>query len=228
MKTESVVEFLESDVEYERIPNWSNGDKTRTSVSRGVDIPQNLREEAALESNSTTEFVGHLYSQAVEAENEEIMDVLFNIPAFANDDITQIEQAPPEIDFDEFDAAYKEAREGWNPSSNGYREWDPHKEIPRIVKELGMSNSVLVKSHEIINEALTEGLPTEKNPESYGAAAVYSAVLLENDKRTQSEFGEVQGISQVTTGNYIELMARCYDGLVKENKLDENGRYDPS
>jgi transcription initiation factor TFIIB len=78
---------------------------------------------------------------------------------------------------------------------------DPKQYIPRFASELEFDESVRMKAREIVDNSVEEGLHSGKSPAGFAAAALYAAALLCNDKRTQSEVGNVANVTEVTIRN---------------------------
>lgn len=78
---------------------------------------------------------------------------------------------------------------------------DPKKYLPRFCSELGVSDEVRTKAEEIIDVSADRGLLSGKSPTGFAAAAIYSAALLCNEKRTQQEVATVAQVTEVTIRN---------------------------
>lgn len=80
---------------------------------------------------------------------------------------------------------------------------NPKKYVPRYCAELDLSNEVEVKAKEIIEETAEE-LLSGKAPTGYAAAAVYTASLLCDERRTQREVADVAQVTEVTIRNHYQ------------------------
>lgn len=92
---------------------------------------------------------------------------------------------------------------------------NPKKYVPRYCAELELTNDVEIKAKKIIEET-AEKLLSGKAPTGFAAAAVYTASLLCDERRTQREVAEVAQVTEVTIRNHyqeqIEAMG-VYRGL---------------
>jgi transcription initiation factor TFIIB len=62
--------------------------------------------------------------------------------------------------------------------------------------------------------ARTEGITSGKDPTCIAAAALYIASIMEGERRTQREIGEVAGVTEVTVRNrYKELVRKLNLGV---------------
>ena len=78
---------------------------------------------------------------------------------------------------------------------------DPKKYVPRFCSQLDVSEEVQLKAKEIIDVSAEQGLLSGKSPTGFAAAAIYSASLLCNEKKTQAEVGNVAQVTEVTIRN---------------------------
>jgi transcription initiation factor TFIIB len=78
---------------------------------------------------------------------------------------------------------------------------DPKKYVPRFSSELGLDEEIQAKAKEIIDTTAEEGLLSGKSPTGFAAAAIYSASLLCNEKKTQKRVAEVAQVTEVTIRN---------------------------
>lgn len=78
---------------------------------------------------------------------------------------------------------------------------DPKEYVPRFTSKLDVSEEVKMKANEIIDETADKGLLSGKSPTGYAAAAIYTASLLCNEKRTQKAVADVAQVTQVTIRN---------------------------
>jgi transcription initiation factor TFIIB len=78
---------------------------------------------------------------------------------------------------------------------------DPKKYVPRFCSRLDVSEEVQSKAKEIVDVSAQQGLLSGKSPTGFAAAAIYSASLLCNEKKTQTEVGAVAQVTEVTIRN---------------------------
>lgn len=79
--------------------------------------------------------------------------------------------------------------------------------IPRFASKLGLSGKTEVKAIEIANESKEKGLTVGKPPNGIAAAALYVAIMLTDEKKSQNQIAEVAGITELTLRNrYKELI----------------------
>lgn len=99
---------------------------------------------------------------------------------------------------------------------------DPKNFVPRFCSQLDLSQEVEGISKKIIDAAVDEGLLSGKSPTGFAAAAIYTASVLNNEKRTQRELAEVAGVTEVTIRNqYTEqLEALVERGSEKSEDID--------
>jgi len=87
---------------------------------------------------------------------------------------------------------------------------DPKKYIPRFCSQLDVSRRVQSKATEIIDTSAENGLLSGKSPTGFAAAAIYTASLLCDEKKTQKEIADVAQVTEVTIRNryqeQIQLM----------------------
>ncbi|MHB9286534.1 transcription initiation factor IIB [Halobacteriales archaeon Cl-PHB] len=88
---------------------------------------------------------------------------------------------------------------------------DPKRYVPRFCSELDLEESVKQRAKEILDDAATEGLLSGKSPTGLAGAAIYTAALLCNDKRTQSEIAEVAQVTEVTIRNRYQEQLSVVD-----------------
>ena len=86
---------------------------------------------------------------------------------------------------------------------------DPKKYVPRFCSQLEVSEEVQAKAKEIIDTSVEDGLLSGKSPTGFAAAAIYSATLLCNEKKTQAEVGEVAQVTEVTIRNRYQEQIRA-------------------
>lgn len=78
---------------------------------------------------------------------------------------------------------------------------DPKQYVPRFCSKLDLPEEVQTKAKEIIDVTAEEGLLSGKSPTGYAAAAIYTASLLCNKKRTQRAVADVADVTEVTIRN---------------------------
>ncbi|WP_101297804.1 transcription initiation factor IIB [Halegenticoccus soli] len=84
---------------------------------------------------------------------------------------------------------------------------DPESYVARFASELGLSDEVERRAHELLAAGRDREVHVGKNPVGLAAAAIYAAGLLTNEKATQSEVADVADVSEVTIRNrYKELL----------------------
>lgn len=88
---------------------------------------------------------------------------------------------------------------------------DPKQFVPRFGSELDLGEEVQLKAREIIDVSTDHGLLSGKSPTGFAAAALYSASLLCNDKRTQSEVADVAHVTEVTIRNRYQEQIEVLD-----------------
>jgi transcription initiation factor TFIIB len=78
---------------------------------------------------------------------------------------------------------------------------DPKRFVPRFCSELDLGKDVKQRAERIIETAASEGLLSGKSPTGLAGAAIYTAALLCDEKRTQAEIAEVAQVTEVTIRN---------------------------
>lgn len=73
--------------------------------------------------------------------------------------------------------------------------------VDRYCKELGVSEAVNERAHEIIKSTEKIGLASGKRPSGWAAAAVYNACLDVGEKRTQRELSNIANTTELTIRN---------------------------
>jgi len=86
---------------------------------------------------------------------------------------------------------------------------DPKQYVPRFCSRLDVSEEVQVKAGEIIDVSADQGLLSGKSPIGFAAAAIYSASLLCNEKKTQAEVSAVANVTEVTIRNRYQEQLRA-------------------
>jgi transcription initiation factor TFIIB len=84
---------------------------------------------------------------------------------------------------------------------------DPKRYLPRFCSDLGVSEEVRTRAAEIIDVSIDRGLLSGRSPTGFAGAAIYTASLLCNEKRTQQEVADVAQVTEVTIRRgYQELI----------------------
>ena len=95
---------------------------------------------------------------------------------------------------------------------------DPKQYLPRFCSELDLSEDVQQRAATIIERTTAEGLHSGKSPTGFAAAAIYTAALLCNEKRTQREIANVAQVTEVTIRNryreQLEVVGVDFDELL--------------
>lgn len=100
---------------------------------------------------------------------------------------------------------------------------DPKNFVPRFCSELGLSQEVEGIAKKIIDAAVDEGLLSGKSPTGFAAAAIYTAAILADEKRTQKELAEVGGVTEVTIRNqYTEQLKALERDSEDEDENESN------
>lgn len=79
--------------------------------------------------------------------------------------------------------------------------FDPHGYIDRYCDELGLSEQITERAHEVIDVADEAGIGGGKSPTGRAAAAIYNAVLDHGRVATQSDIANVADVTEVTIRN---------------------------
>ncbi len=74
----------------------------------------------------------------------------------------------------------------------------PQHDISSYVNQLQLSPNTKQRAEVILLDADRVGLTSSKAPESLIAAALYIACILEDERRTQKQIGQVTGVSPHT------------------------------
>ncbi|MFW9985363.1 MAG: hypothetical protein ACFFDJ_02240 [Candidatus Odinarchaeota archaeon] len=74
----------------------------------------------------------------------------------------------------------------------------PQHDISSYVNQLQLSPNTKQRAEVILLDADRVGLTSRKAPESLIAAALYIACILEDERRTQKQIGQVTGVSPHT------------------------------
>ncbi|EJN57151.1 Transcription initiation factor IIB (TFIIB) [Halogranum rubrum] len=95
---------------------------------------------------------------------------------------------------------------------------DPKQYLPRFCSELELSEDVQQRATTIIERTTAEGLHSGKSPTGFAAAAIYTAALLCNEKRTQRDIAKVAQVTEVTIRNryreQLEVVGLDFDELL--------------
>ncbi len=85
---------------------------------------------------------------------------------------------------------------------------DPAQYVGRYVSELELPTDVERRARELLRTGESANVHVGKSPTGLAAAAVYAAAILENERITQHEVGDVADVSEVTIRNrYQELLS---------------------
>ncbi len=88
---------------------------------------------------------------------------------------------------------------------------DPTQYLPRFCSELDLSPAVRRKAEEILTVTAEKGLLSGKSPTGCAAAAIYTAALLCDEKRTQSAVASVSQVTEVTIRNRYHEQLEALD-----------------
>jgi transcription initiation factor TFIIB len=81
--------------------------------------------------------------------------------------------------------------------------------IARFCNKLNLSQKVMEKTKEILNESIEKELISGRGPVGVAAAAIYIAAILCGEKKTQREVADIAGVTEVTIRNrYKELVEK--------------------
>ena len=87
---------------------------------------------------------------------------------------------------------------------------DPKQYVPRFCSKLDLPQEVEVKANEIIDET-ADPLLSGRGPTGFAAAAIYSAALLCNEKKTQREVADAAQVTEVTIRNRYQEQIEMLD-----------------
>ncbi len=79
--------------------------------------------------------------------------------------------------------------------------------VPRFTSLLGLPGTVGTKAVEILRLVINEGMGSGKGPAGIAAAAVYTACVLEDVRRTQKDISRITGVTEVTVRNRYKDIA---------------------
>jgi transcription initiation factor TFIIB len=85
----------------------------------------------------------------------------------------------------------------------------PEDFVSRFTNALHLSQRTQARALEILMAARTKGITSGKDPTCISAAAIYIASILEGERRTQREIGEVAGVTEVTVRNRYKELVRA-------------------
>ncbi len=80
--------------------------------------------------------------------------------------------------------------------------------VPRFASNLGLSNRVVSRAIEIINESREKGLLSGCEPTGVAAASLYISSVLLGEKKTQREISEISGVTEVTIRNRFKHLTK--------------------
>jgi len=90
---------------------------------------------------------------------------------------------------------------------------DPESYVPRFVSDLELTEEVSRTARQLLQSGHEAGLTSGKSPVGLAAAAIYAASLTTSETVTQSQVGEVTGVSEVTIRNrYRSLLGASGEG----------------
>ncbi|MBS7610357.1 transcription initiation factor IIB [Candidatus Bathyarchaeota archaeon] len=78
---------------------------------------------------------------------------------------------------------------------------DPVRCVPKIASRLQISEKIQQMAVEILHECQKRKIASGKDPMGLASAAIYIALCLESEKRTQKEIAKVAGVTEVTIRN---------------------------
>ena len=89
----------------------------------------------------------------------------------------------------------------------------PEQFVPRFASELGLSDEAEAMARRVLERTMEQGLHSGKSPTGFAAAAIYTATLLCNDRRTQAEIADVAQVTDVTIRNRYQEQVEAMNGL---------------
>lgn len=95
---------------------------------------------------------------------------------------------------------------------------DPKNFIPRYQEKLDLSGEVGAHARSLIKDAMEKGATSGRSPSSTAAAALYIAALLEDEKVSQRDIGDVAHVTQTTVRKTYRHIA---EELGIEEELEE-------
>ncbi len=87
----------------------------------------------------------------------------------------------------------------------------PEDFVSRYTTALHLSQRTHARALDILMKARVKGITSGKDPTCIAAAAIYIASILEGERRTQREIGEVAGVTEVTVRNRYKELVRALD-----------------
>ncbi len=81
--------------------------------------------------------------------------------------------------------------------------------LVRFISELHLSNECQRIAKKILREAEERGLTSGRGPTGLCGAAIYAAIKVSNEKRTQRRIAEVAQVTEVTIRNRFHELQRC-------------------
>jgi transcription initiation factor TFIIB len=87
----------------------------------------------------------------------------------------------------------------------------PEDFVSRYTNALKLSQRTHARALDILMKARNKGITSGKDPTCIAAAAIYIASILEGERRTQREIGEVAGVTEVTVRNRYKELVRALD-----------------
>lgn len=87
----------------------------------------------------------------------------------------------------------------------------PEDFVSRYTNALNLSQRTHARALDILMQARNKGITSGKDPTCIAAAAIYIASILEGERRTQREIGEVAGVTEVTVRNRYKELVRALD-----------------
>lgn len=87
----------------------------------------------------------------------------------------------------------------------------PEDFVARYGNSLNLSQRTQARALDILMKARTKGITSGKDPTCIAAAAIYVASILEGERRTQREIGEIAGVTEVTVRNRYKELVRALD-----------------
>jgi transcription initiation factor TFIIB len=88
---------------------------------------------------------------------------------------------------------------------------DPKLYVPRFASALDVSDEIRSTATSIIDDCVERGVHSGKSPTGFAAAAIYTAALLCDEKRTQGEVASVADVTKVTIRNRYQEQVNVLD-----------------
>lgn len=205
--------------QYYRLKKWDNRRESNAdSLQKGLNILDRLTFELNL-PESVKEEAGRLYEKSYEEDlikgksrEASIASLIYLVARNQNVPRTQSEIS---------DATGVKERKMNKTYRNIARELDlkirpadPKNFIPRYQEKLELSGEVGAHARNIIKEAMDKGATSGRSPSSIAAAALYIAALLEDEKVSQRDIGDVAHVTQTT-------VRKTYRHIAEELELQE-------